>query len=149
MVIGLYETKVTGKRRLAIPKKFREKLGSTLIVAKWYEKCLVLTGEEGWDDLFKRVTGDIKMITSPVRDTDRFILGSAYEVNPDDQGRVVLPEKLINWAGIKSEAVFLGLGDRVEIWDKAEWEKKEKQIGETAEELLEKLGEYAQGSTTK
>jgi len=68
-------------------------------------------------------------------------MGSAYEVSPDAQGRVVLPDSLLNYAGITGEVVFLGLGSRVEVWDKKEWETKESFIGENAAALLEQMAD--------
>ena len=141
MLIGQYSTNLSPKRRIAIPKKIREKLGKKMIVAKWYEGCLVLIGEANWEALLNRLTGESKMITAPVRDTDRFVLGSAYELDTDDQGRVILPSSLTNYAKLSKRVVFVGLGDRAEIWDKDEWEKRELYIARHAGEFIEKLAE--------
>jgi len=112
-----------------------------MIVAKWYEGCLVLIGETNWDALLKRLTGESKIITAPVRDTDRFILGSAYELDPDAQGRVILPLSLVNYASLSKDVVFIGLGDRAEIWDRKEWEKRESFVSQHAGEFLENLAD--------
>lgn len=112
-----------------------------MIVAKWYEGCLVLIGEANWEALLNRLTGQSKVITAPVRDTDRFVLGSAYELDTDDQGRVILPSSLTNYAKLSKKVVFVGLGDRAEIWDKDEWAKRELYIARHAGEFIEKLAE--------
>ncbi len=145
MFIGQYEAVLGEKNRIAIPKKFRNELGEKFIIAKWYEGCLVLVSGKYWSALLEKLRGRSKIITLPVRDTDRFILGSAYEVEPDSQGRVVLPEKLVKYASLKNEVSFLGLGDRIEIWDKVLWEKREKFISENAEKLVEKLAQISDG----
>jgi len=141
MLIGQYATRITRGRRVAIPKKFRVELGKKMIVAKWYEGCLVLNKIESWEGLLSRLTGRTKVITTPVRDTDRFILGSAYEVEVDNQGRVVLHEALVAYAGLTGAAVFVGLGDRVEIWDEKKWRERERFISENAAGLVEELVE--------
>ena len=94
MLIGQYTSKLTDKDRLAIPKKLREELGEELIITRWYENCLVIIAKAGWEALFARLTGNSVLITSPVRDIDRFVLGNAFEVVLDSQGRFVLPEIL-------------------------------------------------------
>jgi DNA-binding transcriptional regulator/RsmH inhibitor MraZ len=48
---------------------------------------------------------------------------------------------LVNYAGLGPKAVFLGLGDRVEIWDQVRWEKREKYVSEHAGEFIEKLAD--------
>ncbi len=142
MIIGHYTTSFDKeKRRVAIPKKFRQALGDELIIARWYEGCLVVVSKKRWDLLMDRVTGKTRFVTSPVRDTDRFILGSAFEFSPDSQGRVVLPDYLTNHANFGSEVVFVGLGDRVEIWDKKEWEKRELYLSANAGKLIERLAD--------
>ena len=139
MLLGNYSTKISSGHRVAVPNNFRKEVGITFVIAKWYEKCLVLVSSERWNELLKRITGETQFVTQSVRDTDRFILGSAFELSTDAQGRVVLPASLVQFAGFQDEVVFIGLGDRVEIWDKAEWDKREAYISEHATELLEQI----------
>lgn len=139
MLIGNYSTKISQANRVAVPNSFRKVLGKKFIVAKWYENCLVMVSTQSWKELLKRITGEARFVTKTVRDTDRFILGSAYQLTPDSQGRVVLPSNLATFAGLEEEVVFIGLGDRIEIWSKNEWAKKEKYVAENASELLENI----------
>lgn len=141
MLIGQYETTLSQKRRVAIPKAFRKVLGKKFIAAKWYEGCLVLVSQDDWQVLLNRLTGKKGIITAPVRDTDRFILGSAFELEPDSQGRVIVPALLANYASLEEDIVFLGLGDRVEIWSKKEWKKREGYVASHAAEFVEKMAE--------
>lgn len=143
LLIGQYSVKLTDKGRLAIPSKFKKILGSQVIVAKWYEECIVVVDSDKWGDLLKKITGNAEHVTASVRDTDRFILGSAFEVELDSQGRFVVPKKLLEYAKINKEGVFLGLGDRLEIWDAKIWKEKEEEIQEGASELIEKIAEDA------
>lgn len=139
MLIGTYVSSISFKRRVAIPKKFRIELGINPVLAKWYEGCLVLVSKGNWNALLKRLTGQQVVISQAVRDTDRFILASAYELEPDEQGRVIIPANIVAYANLTEEAVFLGLGDRVEIWDKKAWEKREEYVAKEAAGLVEKM----------
>jgi len=139
MLIGQYLSKLTDKNRLAVPKKIRDEVGDKFIVAKWYEECLVLVSTDTWQDLVNRLVGLGKIIISPVRDIDRFIMASAFEINLDSQGRFVLPEELIKYANVEGEVVFIGLGDRVEIWALDLWRKLEVDAEERASIAIEKI----------
>lgn len=141
MLIGHSYVKLTEKNRAALPKRFREELGEKAIVAKWYEECLVVVSEASWKGLLSKLTGKSEILTSPVRDTDRFILGSAFEISLDSQGRFVIPKILKEYAKLKDEVVFVGLGNRLEIWDVEAWRKREKFVQEHSAELVEKLAE--------
>ena len=137
ILVGQYESFVTEKGRVAVPKKFREILGTDLIVSRWYEGCLVLVSRPEFENLLSKVGFNAKYATKPVRDTDRFILSSAFEVVLDKQGRFVVPKLLRQFANLANETVFLGLGDRIEIWDKTKWVAKEVDIAKEASEILE------------
>src|SRR4030042_935472 len=139
MLIGQYTSKLTDKERIAIPKKFREELGEELIIAKWYENCLVLVSYKTWQNLLKRLTGKVELVTEPIRDIDRFILGSAFEIRLDGQGRFVLPEVLREYSGIDDEVIFIGLGDRVEVWPSQKWKQIEGDLEKRASEAIERI----------
>lgn len=139
MLIGQYVNKITKKGRTALPSNFRKIIGQKAIAAKWYEGCIVIVSKGNWYSHIQRLTGKDNFLTLPVRDTDRFILGSAFEVSFDSQGRFVVPKRLREYAGFNDEVVYLGLGERIEIWDKEKWQKKEKNIQQEAGQMLEKI----------
>ena len=127
-------------RRVAVPKKFLKELGDNPILAMWYEDCLILVSIDFWDRLLTRLTGGKKAVDLGIRDIERFILGSAYETEPDEQGRIVIPEILSSYANLGKETVFVGLMDRVEIWSKPVWDEKSKTLAKTTKEYIENLG---------
>lgn len=140
MLLGTYQVKVASGRRVFIPATLRKGLGEVLILAKWYEGCLVLIANDNWQALYKRLTGKEEVIIGHIRDTERFILGSAYQVDIDEQGRMVIPELLSTYAKLTENISFVGLLDRVEIWDSAIWNEKQKELSKVGAELIEKLG---------
>ena len=138
MLLGYYFVKPDQKGRIALPYKFRAELGPSLVVARWFEKCLVVINRESWGVMVHNLTGG-ELATLSARDTDRFLLGGSFEVELDKQGRFVVPTALRSFAGIKGEVVIVGLGQRVEIWGKERWEDREKKLQNEAGEKVEKL----------
>ncbi|HTK03922.1 MAG TPA: hypothetical protein VL401_04135 [Alphaproteobacteria bacterium] len=145
MFLGTYLVSVTSGKRTAIPSLFRQQLGQKIILAKWYENCLVLVGENGWNALLERMTGGEKMVVQPIRETEHFIFASAFEVEIDDQGRIVLPDRLVNYANLGDQVYFLGIGDRVEIWNKEIWDEKEKEVAKNAPNYIDELSRNSIG----
>ncbi len=139
MLIGSYLGNLSDARRVAVPKKFLKELGMNPILAKWYEDCLILVSVDFWERLLSRLTGGRKTAGLGIRDIERFILGSAFETGPDEQGRIVIPEILSSYAALGKETVFVGLGDRVEIWSKATWDEKLTNLAKTTKEYIEEL----------
>lgn len=140
MLIGQYKSKASIKGRVSFPKKFREEMGDKLVVTMGYEGCLIIVPKEGWKALIEG-TENKPFIFGSARDTNRFLLGGASEVELDTQGRFVIPPYLREYAKLGQEAVFLGLNKYVELWDSRLWIEHQKFLGEHIEEIAEKLGE--------
>ena len=140
MIIGEFTQKVSTKKRIAFPRKFRDELGNDLIITKGYEGCLVIMSPAQWKKMVSdSVSGPF--VSSVIRDTSRFLLGSATEIKLDSQGRFVIPTYLVEYAEIKDEAVFLGLGNWVELWSKSHWQKKQKELERNSSVIGEKLSD--------
>lgn len=138
MLIGQYTLKISVKGRFAFPKRFREVLGDSLVVTVGYEHSLMIVSVKDWESLIEG-TKDKPFILNSARDTNRFLLGQASEINLDEQGRCVLPIYLRDYAQIKSEVVFLGLNKYVEVWDKKNWEEYQQNLNQNIEKIAEKL----------
>jgi Uncharacterized protein conserved in bacteria len=139
MLIGSYLGVLSESRRIAVPKKFINELGERPIIAKWYEDCLIIVSNGFWGGLSERLVGGRKAVDLGIRDIERFILGSAYELEPDEQGRIIVPEMLASYARLTKDAVFVGLVDRVELWPKEEWDLKTTSLEKTTKEYIEKI----------
>jgi MraZ protein len=139
MLIGSYLGNLSDARRVAVPKKFLGSLGDKPILAKWYEDCLILVSGQVWQTILSRLTGGAKVAGLGIRDIERFILGSAFETEPDFQGRIVIPQLLAGYADLAKDVVFIGLGDRVEIWNKIKWDEKSMELAKTTKEYIENL----------
>ena len=87
MLLGNYQAVLSDSRRVAVPKKFMRELGENLVLAMWYEDCLILVRDNFWETLSKDLVGDSRKGWG-VRDLERVILGSAFEVTLDDQGKI-------------------------------------------------------------
>ncbi|MEX0587196.1 MAG: division/cell wall cluster transcriptional repressor MraZ, partial [Patescibacteria group bacterium] len=83
-----------------MPKKMREDLGPRVVAMRGYEGSILVVSQKGWSKLVEEVLNG--PLTNPqVRDTARFLMGGAHEIEPDAQGRFVLPPSLVEHAGIR------------------------------------------------
>ena len=139
MLVGQFGATLTEKGRLAIPARFRRELGDKIVVTKWLEGCLVALPQEKFMGMVQNLIGTEDTASLSVRETERFFLGSAFEADMDTQGRFVVPQILREYANLVDDVVFIGLGERFEIWNKKSWSEKEKLIQESADQLVEKL----------
>jgi MraZ protein len=140
MLIGSFKNNIGDKNRVAFPIKFKNELGSSLIVTKGYENCLIIVDKSKFSGLMNSIK-DVPFVNSGLRDTKRFLIGSAQEIELDKQGRFVIPPDLKKYASLGNECVFIGLVDWIELWDKSIWDKKEESINSNSSEISDKLSE--------
>lgn len=139
MLLGTYHSRLTQKGQVALPAKFKAQTGSKLVVARWYEDCLVIVALNKWQEFLSRLARQEDVVTKPIRSVERFILATAFEVATDDQGRFVIPPILREMVNLNEKVVFLGLGERIELWDQITWEKEEKRVKREADQMLEQI----------
>ena len=140
MLIGRQDSRIDEKNRIAFPKKFRGELGERLIVTQGFEGSLIVVSTERWKSLLEGTEG-MPFTKKSARETQRFLLGTATEVELDDKGRFILPSHLKTYAKISQDIVFLGISRYVEIWDKKLWEEHNEELIKNIEPITEKLSE--------
>ena len=150
MFIGEYTHSLDTKGRVALPAKFRPKLGDGAIIARGLDRCLFVFTKESWEKLTAKIAG-MSFMKSDSRAFARLMLAGASEVEFDNQGRILIPEYLRAYASLSSgggsasggkrQVVFAGLYDRIEIWDEANWKSYKSKTEASSDDIAEKLGE--------
>lgn len=157
MFIGEYSHSVDEKGRLAIPKKFQQKLKGGAVVTRGLDQCLFLYTKKDWQQLAARIA-KLPISQANTRAFARLMLAGAMDVELDKQGRVVLPDYLRRYAGIgksgkaavqkggqgsgaAGKVVVAGLMNRLEVWDAKEWENYKSTTERTSGDIAENLGE--------
>ncbi len=140
MILGEFTHSIDTKGRIAIPSKFRSKLGDGAIITKGLDKCLFVFGMSEWKILAEKLAG-LPLAQASSRAFSRLMLGGAVDLRLDVQGRVLVPDYLRNYAGLKKQVVITGLYKRIEIWDAQQWGKYKKKTEDTSEDIAEQLSE--------
>ena len=136
MFMGEYNHSIDAKGRLIIPSKFRDTLGDEFVVTKGLEGCLFVFEKYDFETFMDKLN-EKSDLEAKVRKIKRFFISGAQEMEPDKQGRMLVPPVLREYAGLENEVVFAGVGGHIEIWDKAKWEDVTSfdDINDIAEEL--------------
>lgn len=137
-LIGEYKVAVGDKNRIALPKKIRSQLGGQIIITRGYEGCALIMDHKLWRNFIAQVDKE-SLFKLTVRDTKRYLLGSASEVELDAQGRFVFPDYLGRHIAMQQDVVFVGLGDLVEVWSAEKWQEKVTYLAENAADIADKL----------
>lgn len=136
LFIGEYEHSVDAKGRVIMPAKLREDIGEKFILTKGLDGCLFAYSQSEWTN-FEEKLKVLPLTNKNARDFVRFFLSGAIECEIDKQGRFLIPGNLREYAKLDKEIVILGIGTRIEIWDKETWRKDEESI--SADEIAENM----------
>jgi len=126
-LLGEYDCKVDAKGRLKLPKGLLRQLADIqkdgfVINRNVFERCLDLYPITVWDKVAAKLTSLNRFVRKDAMFIRKFING-ATPLHADGSSRINLPTSLMNYAGLSREVKVLGNNDRVEIWDKEQYEK--------------------------
>lgn len=140
LLTGEFNHSIDAKGRLIIPSKFRDILGEDFVITKGMDGCLFLYPNNEWK-IFEDKLRTLPLTNKNARTFVRFFLGSAVDGGLDKQGRVLISSALRSFAGLEKEVVLVGVLDRVEIWDKAKWDKNNAIAEEDMDDIASQMEE--------
>ena len=139
MFLGTYEPRLDAKGRLILPAKFRDELAGGVVLTRGQDRCLYLFPRAEFERMYQELRR-APLSSRDARDYVRVMLSGASDEVPDKQGRVTIPVKLRQYAGLDRELAVIGAGSRVEIWDSSAWDaylnEHEDAFADTGEEVV-------------
>ena len=147
-LLGEYECKLDAKGRMRLPTGLINQLGEgqshTLVINRGFEKCLVLYPEDVW----KKISGEIDALNiynKKNRDFARYFYRGAQELTMDSADRILLPKRLMEYAGIENDVILSAYNGRIEVWSKDEYDRMMEDepidFSDLANDVLGKLGQ--------
>src|SRR5262245_48866266 len=123
LLTGTYPRTLDDKKRLALPKRMREQIGdkAELFIAPGQDQCLLMYDRDRLEKLAE------KLDQTPATDAEarifrRLFFAQMEGVELDGNGRILIPDRLVQFAGLVREVVLLGVRDHLELWDGQRWQ---------------------------
>jgi len=140
---GEYEHSVDNKGRVAFPAKLRKALQpdaqDRFTLLRGLEPCLYLYPDNEWE-LVEEKLSKINSFTREGRTVKRNFLRFAEDLSLDKQNRIPLPTHLMEYAGIDGTAIFIGSGERIEVWSPEKLEEVDSNLSfESYQDLFEEV----------
>jgi MraZ protein len=124
---GESELMLDDKGRMTVPARFREVLGELcaghLTVTKHPTRCLLLFPRPAWVEFRTKLLG----LPMDVEAWRRIFIGSAMDVEIDRGARILISPELRKWAGLGRELMLVGMGSRLELWNRERYQEQEDQ----------------------
>ncbi|KKU11272.1 MAG: Protein MraZ [Parcubacteria group bacterium GW2011_GWB1_45_7] len=128
------------KGRVAIPSKFRSKISGGAIITRGLDKCLFVFTKTDWEKLAGKLI-ELPLAQANSRAFVRLMLSGASDVKLDVQGRILVPDYLRKYAGVKKAVKVIGVYNRMEVWDEKNWEAYKSKTESASDEIAEKMAD--------
>ncbi|MCS6822926.1 MAG: division/cell wall cluster transcriptional repressor MraZ [Cytophagaceae bacterium] len=140
---GEYECKIDAKGRIVLPARLKSNLPgpdvNNIVINRGFEPCLVIYPEAEWRKVFSRVSG-LNEFNEEYRSFQRNFFRGSTDVELDANGRFVIPPTMRKYAQLETDAIVVGMGNRMELWAPALYEqfltKDQKEFSKMAEKYL-------------
>jgi len=138
MFLGRFDHVLDDKGRLAIPARYRNGVQEGMVITRGTDRCLYIYPLSAWQGIAARLDA-LPMGDANARNLRRAAFSAAEPADLDKQGRVVLSERLRNYAGLTGNVAVVGMNSYIEVWDQAAWEAVEAQVEAQGEAIAEHL----------
>ena len=142
MFYGEFRHSIDRKGRLILPAKFREVYKEhgieRFFLTRGLDKCIFMFAEDEWraqEQKFKNMS----FTKQETRSFNRVFFSGAVDIVPDRQGRFIVPQYLKDYAGIKKDAIVIGVANRIEVWDIKGWENFYSNSSDKFEQISENM----------
>ncbi|MBX7125330.1 MAG: division/cell wall cluster transcriptional repressor MraZ [Cyclobacteriaceae bacterium] len=121
-----YESKLDAKGRLVLPSRVKAQLpegaGHELVIRRGFEQCLILYPMVEFKKVFSRISG-LSEFNEEYRKLQRNFFSGTATVEMDGNGRFLIPKNMLTYAGLDKDVILVGMGNKVEVWNPAVYEK--------------------------
>lgn len=131
---GSYDYQLDDRNRVALPPRYREAFVAGAVLTPGVDGCIEVYTPEDYDKQAE-VFAAMPAQSADGRIARRAFAGMAYDVPRDNQGRLLIPQKLIAHARLGKDVVVVGAQECLEIWDKAAWNEQEAKLVAAREEM--------------
>ncbi len=148
MFIGATSNTIDEKGRLTLSAKWRSELASGVVITRGFDKCLFIFPQATFETMARDIE-DQTMALADVRSFARHIAAMAEQLEPDKQGRIIIPQNLREFAGLNGEVVVIGVVNRLEVWSPDKYREINLQVEANADGVAERYGQIIRNAAAK
>jgi MraZ protein len=120
---GTFDHTLDAKNRLTVPARYRAALAEGVVLAMPVDlkPCVGVWRPEEYETYTRRALAELPPLSSRLTELERFFYGSSHDAELDAAGRIMIPNSLRESASLSKDVIVVGVGDRLELWDKSAW----------------------------
>ena len=137
---GTFDHSLDQKNRLTVPSRFRAALAEGVVLAKGTAGCIEVWKPEDFDGQLDTALEGKNPLSKDARKLREYFFANSHEVDLDSAGRIPMPQSLHTHAKLGKEVVVTGVGDHLQVWDRAAWADYNAALAGEIDEIIEGLG---------
>ncbi len=118
---GTFDYTLDAKNRLTVPAKFRTSLSESVVLARGTERCVTIWPKRDFERFVAGALAGQHALSPEADKLKRYFFAFSFETELDSAGRVMVPPRLMQHAGLTKDVVVNGMDDRIEVWDREAW----------------------------
>jgi MraZ protein len=120
---GTFDHTLDAKNRLTVPARYRAALADGVVLAMPVDlkPCVGVWRPEQYESYTQRALAELPPLSPKMNEMERFFYGSSHDTELDAAGRIMVPSFLGEYASLAKDVVVVGVGDRMELWDRTTW----------------------------
>ncbi|HEY1834582.1 MAG TPA: division/cell wall cluster transcriptional repressor MraZ [Solirubrobacteraceae bacterium] len=120
---GTFDHTIDAKNRLTVPARYRAALADGVVLAMPVDlkPCVAVWRPEDYERYTSRALADVPPLSTRLNELERFFYGNSQDTELDAAGRIMIPSFLGDHAELAKDVVVVGVGDRMELWDRGSW----------------------------
>ena len=138
MFVGTFEHSLDDKGRVVLPAAYRPEFTDRGYLSQ-FDRCLALWTPEEFDDMSERLTERVRA-KEATQGALRAFAANSHLVRADSQGRISIPERLREFAGLDRDVMVVGALNKVEVWDRARWQSERDESDQSLAMAITELG---------
>lgn len=139
--MGTHQNKLDAKGRVSVPAPFRAVLkspdgsnGTHLVLRPSHKHpCIEAWPAAVFEELAEPLS-KLDLFSEEHDDMAAALYADAFPVETDKEGRIVLPDELVAFAGVTDAVVFMGMGRIFQIWEPGAAERRRAEARERAKD---------------
>ncbi len=139
MLVGTYDFTLDAKNRVAVPARLRPVFAEGIYLSRGLDRCLAGRTPEAFEEYLEEEVAGTSSMDRRSRGLLRFHTADAVFQELDSQGRVTIPARLLQFAGIAKDVTIIGARDHIEIWERTAWEEYLRRQEEEADDIADEF----------
>ena len=142
---GTFDHTLDAKNRLTMPAKYRAALAAGVILAVPVDlkPCVGVWRPEEYEQYTTRALAELPPLSPRLSELERFFYGNSAEAELDAAGRIMVSASLGNHAGLDRDVVIVGVGKRLELWDRTRWAEHRPALLSGVAQITERVDDTA------